>query len=94
MSRAWKAALGFGLGTALGVLLTLGLSLMMETTSGIKEGSAAVGAMNMVSFGAGGFLAGAIGGASLGRGWLAVLGYGLVFIPLLFISAVSLLTFM
>jgi hypothetical protein len=89
MGRRWKAALGFGMGTLLGLGTALGVS------TGLLEGMAMdAGTANLAGIALGGALAGAVGGASLGKGLLPVIGYGLAFIPLFYLYALSMMVFL
>lgn len=94
MSLRWRAALGFGggmiVGIVLGLLLTMGLALL----TGFQEGDSRIGIINILGIGIGAFVAGAIGGASLGRGIRPIIGYGIAFVPILLLGALSLLTFL
>jgi len=94
MSLRWKAAFGFGGGMVIGILLGLILTLGMTSMSGVQEPDSRIGLMNLLGIGIGAFVGGAIGGASLGRGRRPMIGYGIAFVPMVALSALSLLMFM
>jgi hypothetical protein len=94
MKRRWKAALGFGGGMAVGILLGVLLTMGMTSLSGVQGPDSRIGVMNLLGMGVGAFVGGAIGGASLGRGLRPMVGYGIAFVPMVALSAFSLLMFL
>jgi hypothetical protein len=94
MKRRWKAALGFGGGMAVGILIGVLLTMGMASVSGVQGPDPRIAVMNLLGMGIGAFVGGAIGGASLGRGLRPMIGYGIAFVPMAALSVLSLLMFL
>jgi len=94
MRQARKAALGFAGGAAAGMAVALLLTWGVMKTTEIREGGGMIGLINLAGIGLGGFVAGTVGGLSLGRGWKTALAYGAGFILPFYAYALSALVFL
>ncbi len=94
MELRWRAALGFGIGSLIGIVIAFALSMLSISPEAFSGTSSSPGVENLLSLAAGGLVAGAIGGSTLERGVLPILGYGVFFALLYIVWAFFLLSFL